>query len=137
MPGLVGGFIPSGAWGRSGGGREGGGILAASKALPPCPPNNDVGRLGSGLFGGSDGELGLMGVSLSGGGLLGGDVFSDIVCGLSFDIGDGGIARVSPFPSQAPVSGRASCSYSPSSFSISRPAFITIRVPPGRGRRLV
>jgi len=77
----------------------GAGILGAFRTFASI----EVGRGGSGLFGGSeDGDPGLPVSNLRGGGLLGDDSLD------SFVMGDGGIASVSPFPSQAPVSGRAS-----------------------------
>jgi len=93
--------MPSGACGRNGGGLVGAGNLGPFTALPDAP-SFDIGRGGSGLFGGSDGlaDPGLAISNINGGGLLGADD--------SFDIGDGGMLSVSPFPSQAPVSGRAS-----------------------------
>jgi len=128
VPGRVGGFMASGAWGRSGGGLVGGGLLGASEAAVDgldVVSIFNMGGGGSGLFGGSDGlaDPGCVRSSLKGVGLFG--VLGDDD---SFDMGDGGIASVSPFPScpvppTKPYSFRA-CSMPSSSFSMSWPSLI-------------
>jgi hypothetical protein len=107
VPGLVGGFIPRGAWGRSGAGLKGGGRLGASDDVSTVKV---VGLGGNGLFGGAD-ELLLPGLDPSkfnGGGLF----------GASFAGGVGGTAHLlTPFSScrasSMPISSRFRFSSSP------------------------